>query len=140
MNAIRTSVSALAVGLALFGSSATAQNSLLDRWYTAMFDVNRVAIAELLADDAVIKLVDLGVTQSKAEFLEALEDWEDIVKTANFAWQLEEGAADDDASATALVCYQFPDKELMIREIFAFRDGKIISNTQSTAADSCEDF
>tara|TARA_R110002020_G_scaffold47752_4_gene136103 strand:- start:1417 stop:1839 length:423 start_codon:yes stop_codon:yes gene_type:complete len=140
MNAIRSSVSALTVGLALICSSATAQSSLLDRWYTAMFDVNRVAIAELLADDAVIKLEDLGVTQSKAEFLEALAEWEDIVKTANFAWQLEEGAAVDDSTATALVCYQFPDKELMIREIFAFRDGKIVSTAQSTAADSCDDF
>ena len=140
MNAIRSSVSALAVGLALICSSATAQSSLLDRWYTAMFDVNRVAIAELLADDAIIKLEDLGVTQSKAEFLEALAEWEDIVKTANFAWQLEEGAAVDDSTATALVCYQFPDNDLRMREVFRFGAGKITGSVQSAVGDTCEEF
>jgi hypothetical protein len=77
-------------GLLLPVSLALAQNSLLDRWYTALFDVNRLAIADLLADDAVITLEDLGVTQTKAEFIEALDEWEDAIKNANLAWQLEE--------------------------------------------------
>ena len=105
-----------------------------------MFDVNRVAIADLLADDAVIKLEDLDISQTKAEFIEALDEWEEIVKTANFAWQVDESAPVDENSATVLVCYQFPDNELMIRETLGFRDGKIISSVQTNASDSCEDF
>ncbi|MEP3436981.1 MAG: nuclear transport factor 2 family protein [Hoeflea sp.] len=140
MIAIRSLISALAMVATVSVSSAFAQSSLLDRWYTALFDVNRVAIADLLADDAVIELEDLGVTQTKAEFIEALDEWEDIVKTANLAWQLEEGAPVDEAKATVLVCYQFPDNELTIRETFAFRDGKIIRSIQTTDSDSCENF
>ena len=140
MIAIRPLASALILAIFVGVPNAAAQTSLLDRWYTAMFDVNRIAIADLLADDATINLTDLGVSQTKAEFLDALDEWEEIVKTANFAWQLEDGAALDDARATALVCYQFPDKELMIREAFAFRDGKIISSNQTTVSDSCADF
>ena len=140
MDAIRSLMAALTVGLMLSVSPASAQSSLLDRWYTALFDVNRVAIADLLTEDAVIDLKDLGVVQTKAEFIAALDEWEEAVKTANLAWLLEEGAEADETRATALVCYQFPDKELMIREVFAFRDGKIASSTQTTAADTCDNF
>ena len=140
MNAIRSLVFVLLMGILLPASAAYAQSSLLDRWYTALFDVNRVAIADLLAEDAVIKLEDLGVSQTKAEFIESLDEWEDIVKTANLAWQLEEDTVVDETQATVLVCYQFPDNELLIREVFAFGDGKIVSSTQTTADDSCEEF
>lgn len=140
MSAIRSLITVPALVLALGLPTANAQTSLLDRWYTAMFDVNRIAITDLLADDAVIKLEDQDITQTKDEFIEALDDWEDIVKTANFAWQLEEEATNDEISASVLVCYQFPDKELMVREVFSFRDGKIISSVHTTASDSCEDF
>jgi len=140
MIANRSLISVLAFGALLAVSSATAQSSLLDRWYTALFDVNRVAIADLLAEDAIINLEDLGVTQTKAEFIEALDEWEDVAKNANLAWQLEEGTEADATKASVLVCYQFPDNEVMIREVFGFRDTKIISSVQTTVGDSCENF
>lgn len=121
-------------------SVATAQNTLLDRWYTALFDVNRVAIADLLAEDVVIDLEDLGVTQTKAEFIESLDEWEEVAKNANLAWQLEEDAEVGPNEASVLVCYQFPDNEMMIREVFGFRDSKITSSVQTTVGDSCENF
>jgi hypothetical protein len=62
------------------------------------------------------------------------------VKNANLAWQLEEGAEADATRASVLVCYQFPENEMMIREVFGFRDTKIISNVQTTVGDSCENF
>lgn len=140
MFAIRSLTIGVAMGVLLAVTPASAQSSLLDRWYTALFDVNRVAIADLLADDAVITLEDLDVTQTKAEFVEALDEWEDVVKTANLAWQLEEGTEADATQASVLVCYQFPDNEMMIREVFAFRDAKIASSVQTTVSDSCENF
>jgi hypothetical protein len=127
-------------GLLLPVSLTLAQNSLLDRWYTALFDVNRLAIADLLADDAVITLEDLGVTQTKAEFIEALDEWEDAIKNANLAWQLEEGAEASATTASVLVCYQFPENEMMIREVFGFRGTKIVSSVQTTVGESCENF
>jgi len=140
MIAIRTLFLVLAFGLLLPVSSAVSQNSLLDRWYTALFDVNRLAFADLLADDAVITIEDLGVIQTKAEFIEALDEWEDAVENANLAWQLEAGTEADATTASVLVCYQFPENEKMIREIFGFRDAKIVSSVQTTVGDSCENF
>lgn len=142
MRLIRT-LFALAVVVATISPSAVnaqSQAPLLDVWYTALFDVNRVAIADLLSEEARFELKDLGVTQSKAEFIAALDEWEEIAGTANFAWQLDPEATLDASQATALVCYQFPDNELLIREAFGFRDGKIVSSVQSTIGDSCEAF
>ncbi len=140
MVAIRSFILLLVFGLVLPVSSAPAQSSLLDRWYTALFDINRVAIADLLAEDAVITLEDLGVTQTKAEFIEALDEWEEAVENANLAWQLEAGTESDATRASVLVCYQFPDNETMIREVFGFRDSKIVSSIQTAVGDSCENF
>lgn len=140
MDKIRSWMALPVLALSFSAAVAVAQSSLLDRWYTALFDVNRVAIADLLADDAVINLEDLGVSQTRDEFIASLDEWEEAVKDANIAWQLEEGAIADDGQATALVCYQFPDNELLIREVFVFRDGKIAGSTQTTAGDSCEAF
>lgn len=140
MIAARSLILLLAFGLLLSVSPAIAQNSLLDRWYTALFDVNRLAIADLLADDAVISLEDLGVTQTKAEFIEALDEWEEAVENANLAWQLEEGAEASTSTASVLVCYQFPENEMMIREVFGFRGTKIVSSVQTTVGESCENF
>ncbi|AKI02933.1 hypothetical protein IMCC20628_04256 [Hoeflea sp. IMCC20628] len=137
---VRSVVSALVLGLMLPVSAALAQSSLLDRWYTALFDINRVAIADLLADDATITLQDLGVTQTKAEFIGALDEWEDAVKDANHAWQIEENTVIDETQATVLACYQFPDNELLIREVFVFRQAKIVSSVQTNVADNCEEF
>lgn len=127
-------------GLLLPASSALAQSSLVDRWYTALFDVNRIALTDLLAEDAVINLEDLGVTQTKAEFIEALDEWEGVVKNANLAWQIEDGTGADLTTASVLVCYQFPDNERLIREVLEFRDAKIISSVQTTVGDNCENF
>ena len=140
MIAIRRLILFLIFTVFLPVSLASAQNTLLDRWYTALFDVNRVAIADLLAEDVIINLEDLGVTQTKAEFIESLDEWEDVVKNANLAWQLEEGAEVGPNEASVLVCYQFPDNEMMIREVFGFRGSKIISSVQTTVGDSCENF
>lgn len=140
MNAIRFLYMLLVVAVLSPVSGAAAQNTLLDRWYTALFDVNRVAIADLLAEDVIINLEDLGVTQTKPEFIESLDEWEEVAKNANLAWQLEEDAEVGPNEASVLVCYQFPDNEMMIREVFGFRDSKITSSVQTTVGDSCENF
>lgn len=119
---------------------ARADSALLDRWYWALFNVDRGVISELLSDTATITLQDLGVTQTKTEFIAALDEWEEIAQTANFAWQLDSEASQDANRATALVCYQFPGNDLMVRESFSFDAGQITSSVQSTVGDTCEDF
>lgn len=131
----------LAAGMSVVGmTSARAENDILERWYTALFDVDREALSELLAEEAVIQLEDLGVTQTKAEYIASLDEWEEIARNTNFAWQIDAEAPQEADQATALVCYQFPDNDLMMREIFSFGDGKITGSVQSTVGDTCEEF
>jgi hypothetical protein len=121
-------------------ASARAENAILERWYTALFDVDRAALSELLADGAQIQLEDLGVTQTKAEYIASLDEWEEVARDTNFAWQIDAEAPQDADQATALVCYQFPDNDLMMREVFSFGDGKITGSVQSAVGDTCEEF
>ncbi|PWW00578.1 hypothetical protein DFR52_103785 [Hoeflea marina] len=122
------------------GARADTQNSLLDVWYTALFDVNRVTLAQLLDDAAEIRIEDIGVTQNKTEFLDSMDEWQDIAASANFAWQLDATAPVDASRATALVCYQFPDNEVLIRDVFTFNEGKILKDVQTKIADDCSEF
>lgn len=131
---------ALAVTLAIAPSSVQASEALLERWYAALFAVDRPAIEELLDDQAMIELEDLGVTQTKAEFIAALDEWEEIARDTNLAWQLDPETEASDIQATALVCYRFSDNELMIREAFSFENALIVRSVQSTIGESCDDF
>lgn len=131
----------LVAGISGIGmGSARAENGILERWYTALFDVDREALSELLAEEAVIQLEDLGVTQTKAEYIASLDEWEEIAANTNFAWQIDAEAPQDADQATALVCYQFPDNDLMMREVFSFGNGKITGSVQSAVGDTCEEF
>ncbi|WP_420407755.1 nuclear transport factor 2 family protein [Hoeflea sp.] len=121
-------------------SPVLAENGILERWYTALFDVDRDVLSELLADEAVIQLEDLGVTQTKAEYIASLDEWEEVAQTTNFAWQIDAEAPQDADRATALVCYQFPDNDLMMREVFTFANGRITGSVQSAVGDTCEEF
>lgn len=140
MGAVRFLIFVLMCSLAAGTVSARADSPILDRWYWALFNVDRELITELLSDNATIQLEDLGVIQTKAEFIAALDEWEEIAQTANFAWQLDSEAPQDSEQATALVCYQFPGNDLMVRESFTFDAGKITTSVQSTVGDTCDDF
>jgi hypothetical protein len=140
MGAVRFLIVMLICSLAAATVPARADNALLDRWYWALFNVDRGLITELLSDNATIQLEDLGVTQTKAEFIAALDEWEEIAQTANFAWQVDSEASQDANQATALVCYQFTGNDLMVREVFTFGEGKITGSVQSTVGDTCDDF
>ncbi|MEQ8308599.1 MAG: nuclear transport factor 2 family protein [Hoeflea sp.] len=131
----------LAAGMSVVSmASARAENGILERWYTALFDVDREALSELLADEALIQLEDLGITQTKAEYIASLDEWEEVAQNTNFAWQIDAEAPQDADQATALVCYQFPDNDLMMREVFSFGDGRITGSVQSAVGDTCEEF
>lgn len=127
-------------GLTAATAAEEAGKTILEKWYPALFSADADTLSDLLAGDAQIRLVDLGITQTKAEFLESLDEWEDSVEGAEFDWKLDPDANLSDTEATALVCYRFPDNELMTREVFAFANGLIESSIQTTAGESCEDF
>ena len=113
---------------------------VLDSWYTALFAADKAKLDALLTPDAEIVLEDIGITQTKAEFLGSLEEWADAIDGADLSWRLDAGAPASAESATALVCYRFADNEVMTRERFTFAAGQVRTSVQVPAGDTCEGF
>lgn len=130
----------LVAALAIWPVSARAGEALLDRWYAALADVDRPAIAALLDEHAVVRLQDLGVTQTKAEFIASMDEWEEIASDANLAWRIDPDAEVSATEATALVCYRFTDNELLTRESFKFANARITESAQTTMGETCPGF
>ena len=141
MNRLSTFLGTLSL-IILQSASIYAQSKapVLDQWYPALFDVDDERLKELLSDNAEIRLEDLGITQTKVEFLDSLEEWADSVEGATFKWKLDPQAPLDEKQATALVCYSFPQNQLLIREAFTFADNRVVSSLQTTEGESCDGF
>jgi len=107
----------------------------LDRWYAMLNAANADGLAALLADDARIKLNDLGIEQSKAEFLASMDEWRVAVAGAGIRHRIE-GA--DAALTTVLACYDFAENDILMRETFRFAGDLIVENTQTQLAQDCK--
>lgn len=132
MNMIRTMAAAAVMFAAL---EAVAQESIVDRWYAALLQADRAALMELLTDDATIRLDDLGVTQSKDEFIASMNEWQSAVKGAAIRHRIDSEAGD---TVAVLACYDFPNNDMAMRETFTTRDGRIVANTQMTIGEDCD--
>jgi hypothetical protein len=122
---------------------ASAQESVhpvLDAWYAALFAADRERLAPLLSDDAVITLEDIGITQTREEFLDSLEEWGDSIDGAELSFRLDASEPADETRATAFVCYRFPGSTVMTHERFTFAGGKVTASAQMPAGNSCEGF
>src|SRR5580765_7983388 len=67
--------------------------ALIDRWYSALLVADRTELSELLADDVRIKLDDLGVVQSKQEFIASIDEWKGAVAGAAIRHRVEKSEA-----------------------------------------------
>lgn len=114
------------------------QSLVLKSWYQALFPVDRDTISNHLTDNAVVDLKDYDVVQSKSEFIESLDSWEDAIEGGSIKYKMK-GLASGGAMRTH-VCYIFSSNELMTEEIFTFSNGKIMNSIQVTIAEDCSDF
>ncbi|WP_406872927.1 nuclear transport factor 2 family protein [Aminobacter sp. P9b] len=131
-------IRAMAVALALLVTvSGVAQESIVDRWYAALLKADGAALSELLAENATIRLDDIGVTQSKQEFLASMDEWQSAVKGATIRHKIEAEMGDTVAVRT---CYDFPNNDMTMRETFTTKDGVIVANTQMTIGENCDGF
>lgn len=121
--------------------SAFAQNNktAIKPWFQALSPVDREVISELLADNAQIELKDYDITQSKEEFVEALDNWEEAIESGSIAFKIDEDASSEE-NITTKVCYKFSSNELMTVETFEFSEGMIVKSVQETIADDCAEF
>ncbi|MBT1157860.1 nuclear transport factor 2 family protein [Aminobacter anthyllidis] len=134
MMPIRTMAAALAL---LATVSAVAQESIVDRWYAALLKADAPALSQLLADNATIRLDDIGVTQSKAEFIASMDEWQAAVKGAKIRHKIEAEMGD---TVVVRTCYDFPNNDMTTRETFTTRSGVIVANTQMTIGENCDGF
>ncbi len=119
------------------GSLGQPGQTVVDDWYAALADADRDRLSALLDADAKIVLPDLGVEQSKEEFITALDEWEQAVAGATIRHRLEGTAGD---VTTVLACYAFPANAMLIRETFRLRAGLIVENVQTPVAETCDGY
>lgn len=122
----------------LITSPLRASNSdVIARWYAAVLAADREALERLLADEALIALDDLGVTQSKSEFIDSMDEWETASSGATIRHRIETEQGD---TVSVLACYDFPGNDTLMRETFVISDSRIVANRQATVDETCNSY
>ncbi|MER8435325.1 nuclear transport factor 2 family protein [Mesorhizobium sp. M1312] len=129
----------LAAAALLFSvMSARADDSaLIGRWYAALLVADRTELSDLLADDVRIKLDDLGVVQTKQEFIASIDDWKGAVAGAEIRHRIEKT---EGGVTTVVACYDFPNNDMLMQETFAIADNRITASSQATIAENCDGY
>ncbi|AGB43651.1 hypothetical protein Mesau_01176 [Mesorhizobium australicum WSM2073] len=112
-------------------------HAIISRWYSALLVADRTELADLLADDVRIKLDDLGVVQSKQEFIASLDEWKGAVAGAAIRHRIEKT---EGGVTTVIACYDFPDNDMLMQETFAVSDNRITASSQAAIAENCEGY
>jgi hypothetical protein len=134
MPAFRILLAVAAVFSTMTPSFAAENDDTITRWYSMLVAANEDGLASLLSDKAVIKLEDIGITQSKPEFLGTMGEWRIAIAGGGIRHKVEKTSGD---VTTVLACYDFAENDILIRETFKIDDGLISENTQARVADDC---
>ncbi len=128
---------ALCLLLTPIASAQQNNSAIIEKWYTALTAVDRAAFESLISDSAVIELQDIGIKQTKSEFIESLDEWEDAMKGATIRHKIE---TEPGGMVSVRVCYTFSGNESLNREDFKIEAGMVLESVQAKIADSCEAF
>ncbi len=128
-------LAALLLAATMLSPALADDKAVVDAWYAALLKADRGQLAQLLADDAVVKLEDLGLEQSRGDFIGSMDEWATAVEGAQIRHKLEK---DEGGVATVIACYDFPDNDILMRETFRIAGDKITESTQVTVADNCD--
>ncbi len=114
-----------------------AMSSEVQAWFVALTKVTHPGFKKLIAENAKIELRDLGITQTRQEFLDSLDEWEDATKGAILLTQM---VSSKDGIDIVRVCYRFENNEQLNRETYHYAGGKITSVIQELISKECEGF
>jgi hypothetical protein len=134
---IRPLVFAAAALLTAIVVARADDSALISRWYSALLVADRTELADLLADDVRIKLDDLGIMQSKQEFIASLDEWKGAVAGAEIRHRI---AKSEGGVTTVIACYDFPGNDILMQETFAVTDDHITASSQAAIAENCDGF
>ncbi|KRA00450.1 hypothetical protein ASD64_00025 [Mesorhizobium sp. Root157] len=125
----------LAAALLFWSVAANADEAVIERWYTALLNTDRAALSELLTDEARISLTDLGVVQTKQEFIASMDEWESAVAGGQIRHRI---AKSEGGVVTVIACYDFPANDMLMQETFALTDNRITATSQAAMAETCD--
>jgi hypothetical protein len=111
--------------------------AIIDRWYSALLVADRTELSELLADDVRMKLDDVGVVQTKQDFIASIDEWQGAVAGAAIRHRIEKS---ENGETTVLACYDFPGNDALMRETFTVAGGRIVASTQTVVAQDCSGY
>ncbi|RWL18424.1 MULTISPECIES: hypothetical protein [Mesorhizobium] len=116
-------------------SARADDGALIGRWYAALLVADRTELSDLLADDVRINLDDLGVVQTKQEFIASIDDWQGAVAGAEIRHRIEKT---EGGVTTVIACYDFPNNDALMQETFAIADNRITASSQAAIAENCD--
>ncbi|UCI20446.1 nuclear transport factor 2 family protein [Mesorhizobium sp. B2-1-8] len=134
---VRPVVFTAALSLLAIMAARADDRAIISRWYSALLVADRTELADLLADDVRIKLDDLGVVQSKQEFIASLDEWKGAVAGAAIRHRIEKS---EGGVTTVIACYDFPHNDMLMQETFAVSDDRITASSQAAIAENCEGY
>ncbi|TIR19841.1 MAG: nuclear transport factor 2 family protein [Mesorhizobium sp.] len=111
--------------------------AIIDRWYSALLVADRSELSDLLADDVRMKLDDIGVVQTKEDFIASIDEWQGAVAGAAIRHRIEKS---ENGETTVLACYDFPNNDTLMRETFTVARGRIVASTQTAVAQDCSGY
>jgi hypothetical protein len=120
--------------LCTIGRASADDGAVIDRWYSALLVADRTELSELLADDVRMKLDDIGVVQTKQDFIASIDEWQGAVAGAAIRHRVEKR---ENGQTTVLACYDFPNNDTLMRETFTVAGGRITASTQTAVAQDC---
>ena len=134
---IRSIAFAAAALLVAIIAARADDRALISRWYSALLVADRTELSDLLSDDVRIKLDDLGIVQSKQEFIASIDEWKGAVAGAAIRHRIEKS---EGGVTTVVACYDFPNNDMLMQETFAVTDNRITASSQAAIAENCDGF
>lgn len=136
--------SCLAIGLILLGSipitHAFAEDKIpepISSWYEALRQNDNEMMNALLDDNALIELKDIGITQTKSEFIESMDEWSEMNGDAVLLTRFNKAT---DQEIVIDVCYRFASNETQTVEAFEMIGEKIAKSIQEQVSEICSGF
>lgn len=114
--------------------SKNTKPNLVEEWYVALKSADAAKFESLMSDDAGVELKFLDVTQSKSEFIGALDEWKNANKDAQITTRI---VSSEGEKTIVEICYRFPSNEVFGRESFTVKAEKIVYSLQEEISQTC---
>jgi len=109
----------------------------VDCWYDALSRADGKALSELMASHATVALEDIGLMQTRDEFVDTMDEWKAAIAGGSIRHKQDSIAGPE---LTYRVCYAFANNALLTRETFKLDEGLIVSSVQKGLADNCDGY